>query len=309
MHPHRHHPPLGKRIGALLRRQHGVVSRAQLLALGFSVEAIKTWIRNGVLVRVERAVYALGHEKLTDEGRWMAALLARGPEAVLSHRTAGMHWGIWRRGSPLIELSVPRRNAPKSRGRVTVHRCAALTGQDTTRKGNIPITRPARTALDIAETATTRETERTVDEIERLRLCSVNQLRDVIERSPGRIGAANLAAVLDDHEAGTTASANDFEELFLALCREYGSPQPEVNVWLGPYKVDFIWREARVIVETDGRETHLTRKAFEADRARDADLTTAGWRVLRFTWRQLTREPEWVAETLLKVLQRRREGP
>jgi very-short-patch-repair endonuclease len=187
---------------------------------------------------------------------------------------------------------------------VVVHRRTSLAQRDVTRKNNIPVTRPARTALDIAEVATTREVERTLDETQRLRLCSEEQLRDVIARSPGRVGAAHLAAVLDDHALGTTATVNDFEELFFGLCREHGLPQPQVNVFVGPYKVDFLWRNARIIVETDGRETHFTRKAFEADRARDAELTTAGWHVLRFTWRQLTRQPEWVLNTLLKLLSR-----
>ena len=147
-----------------------------------------------------------------------------------------------------------------------------------------------------------RRLERTIDEAQRLGLCEERQLRAAVERNPGRIGGGRLAVLLDEHAAGSTATANDFEELFLALCRERHLPPPEVNAWVGPYKPDFLWRSQRVIVETDGRGTHGTRRAFESDRSRGVELTSDGWRVLRFTWRQLTGHPEWVARKVGEVV-------
>ncbi len=184
-----------------------------------------------------------------------------------------------------------------------MHQTTRLDRRDITEKRRIPITSPARTLLDYAETATDREIEHALDESERLRLCREHHIFSVIARYPGRRGGGVLKAVLDGHLIGTTATANDFEELFLVLCDEYGIPRPEVNQWIGRYKVDFLWRDHKLIVETDGAESHRTRKAFEADRARDAELTTAGYRVLRFTWRQLTRDPEWVTRKLTAALE------
>jgi very-short-patch-repair endonuclease len=295
-------PPPERRLGAVLGRQHGVVSRRQLRALGLSEDTVDARVRKGVLLRVERGVYSAGHVRLSDEGRLMAAVLARGAGAVLSHRSAGALWGIWRSGSPVVDVTVARPGGPASRGMVIVHRCAALDPADVTRKRGIPVTRPARTLLDLAEVVPTRALEQALDDAERLGLCSEKQLHRVIARSPGRIGGSRLGFVLADHAAGTTATVNDFEELFFALCREHGIPDPLVNTRLGPYRPDFIWHEARVIVETDGRATHGTRRAFEEDRARDAELTTAGWRVLRFTWRQLEQKRAWVANMVLKLL-------
>ena len=254
-------------------------------------------------MRVERGVYSFGHDRLTQEGRWMAAVLSCGDGAVLSHRSAATAWGLWRPGSPVIEVTV-RGSGRHGRRRVTVHRSTRLGREDVTRRNGIPMTTPARTLLDLAEVVGRRQTERALDEAERLGLCTDRQLRSVIDRNPGRLGGARLAAVLDEHALGSTATANDFEELFLALCRESAFPEPEVNVRLGRYKVDFVWRSQRVVVETDGRQSHATRQAFEIDRARDVELTTTDWKVLRFTWRQLSRQRGWVVEKLGRALGR-----
>lgn len=297
------HPPFEKRLLALLRRQHGVVAKQQLRDLGLSDDAVDRRVWQGKLLRVERGVYAAGHDRLTDEGRWLAAVLGSGDGAVLSYRSAAGLWGLWRPG-PLTEVTVPRDNRRDSRGRLTVHRSTQLPSADLTRKANIPCTRPARTLLDLAEVVDRRPLERAIDEAERLRLCSEGQLRAVVTRHPGRIGGARLAAVLEEHDVGSTATANDFEELFLSVCDQHSLPRPECQVRVLAYRVDFLWRDQRVVVETDGRASHTTRRAFESDHARDNELASAGWAVRRFTWLQLTQRPAWVAAKVEEALAR-----
>lgn len=285
-------------LAGLAGRQHGVVGRAQLKALGLTDDQIEWRAKRGDLVRLYRGVYAVGHAALSREGRWMAATLALGAQAVLSHRSAAELWALVPGSSPSIHVTVPGGGSRSRRRGLVVHRSSA----ESSRRRGIPVTPPPRTLLDLAEVTDRRGLERAVDEGERLRLCSERQLRAVAAAHPGRVGAARLRTLLGYHLPGTTATANDFEELFLALCREHGLPPPECNVPLRRYRPDFLWRDERLIVETDGRATHGTRQAFERDRARDAELTAAGWRVLRFTWRQLTEQPEWVSRKVAGVL-------
>jgi hypothetical protein len=252
-------------------------------------------------------VYAAGHDRLTQYGLWMASVLASGNDAVLSHRSAAALWGLFP-AATLVEVTVPR-TGRTSRGTLLIHRSARLPSADVTKRHGIPVTRPARTLLDLAEVVCRRELERALDEAERLRLGTERLLRSAIERHPGRIGGARLYAALREHPLGSTATANPLEEAFLSVCDGHGIARPEVNVALLRYRVDFLWRAHGLIVETDGHETHGTRTAFERDRARDAELTTAGWRVLRFTWRQVDREPEWVAAKVRQALSRIRTPP
>jgi very-short-patch-repair endonuclease len=166
----------------------------------------------------------------------------------------------------------------------------------------IPVTTPARTILDLATLLPTRQLERAVDEAERLSLCGPQELQAVAATHAGRAGAGALARLLAMHLIGTTATRNDFEERFLALCRKHHLPQPEVNVPLLDYVVDFLWRDVNLVVEVDGRGTHGTRRAFQADRDRDGRLAVAGYRVLRFTWWDVTRRPAVVADRVRRLL-------
>lgn len=295
-------PPPEKGLAKVLRRQHGVVSRGHLRALGLRDDAIDARVRKGSLLRVDRGVYAAGHDRLTQLGRWMAAVLGSGEGAVLSHRSAGALWGLFPRAMPFTDVTVPRSTNRRGRRAVVVHLAVRLPPSDLTRKDGIPVTKPSRTLVDLADVLNRRALERAVDEAERLRLYHRPTLLSVIERSPGRAGAAILAAVLREHEVGTTATENDFEELLLSLCDTNGIPRPEAQVQLGPYRADFCWRAPRVIVETDGFGSHSTRHAFESDRERDVELKVSDWTVLRFTWRQLSRRPDWVALKLTEAL-------
>jgi len=287
-------PPTREPLRALLESQHGVVARRQLRAVGLGDDAIDSRCRSGSLVRVARGVYAAGHGRLTDRGRWTAAVLSCGDGAVLSHRAAAVLWGIWGHSPAVIDVTVPR-GGRESRPGIALHRSGRLGDGQVARSHGIPVTSPTRTLVDVAEVVERRVLERALDEVQRLRLCSERELRAGVERNPGRAGAARIAVVLAEHELGSTATVNEFEEAFLALCDGHGIERPEVNVPLGRYRVDFLWREPRLIVETDGYATHGTRRAFESDHERDVELGDGGWRVRRFTWRQLVGKPEWVA--------------
>lgn len=167
----------------------------------------------------------------------------------------------------------------------------------------------ARTLLDVAEDATRREVERAIDAAEQQRRLDMTTIDDVLARADGRRGTALLTSVLDEHTLGCTITRNDLEEAFLQICRSIGLPPGRVNAWIafpdgGGAEADFLWETQRIIVEVDGRDVHTTRRAFEADRRRDQRLATLGYRVIRFTWRQVIHEPDDVARTLRALLQR-----
>jgi very-short-patch-repair endonuclease len=182
---------------------------------------------------------------------------------------------------------------------VIVHRGALATSELATKQG-IPLTQPSGTLIDLADVLTHRKLERALDEAAYLRL-DLSALRP----RPGRRGAGRLARLLAEHDPGTTRTRFELEERMLALCRRAGLPAPEVNAEVLGYEVDFVWREARLIVETDGWEAHGTRGAFERDRRRDAALVATGWRVVRITWRRLERESAEVARELQQLLDER----
>ncbi len=175
----------------------------------------------------------------------------------------------------------------------------ALEPNEITALHAIPVTTPARTLIDLADVLTLRALERALDEAEYLRLDCAG-----LRAHPGRRGAGRLALVLSHHDPGATRTRSPLEDRFLEVCREHGVPRPAVNVLLPGHEVDFLWRRARLVVEVDGRRAHGTRRAFEHDRRRDADLTEQGYDVIRFTWRQLTHDPAGAALRLLRLLRR-----
>jgi very-short-patch-repair endonuclease len=237
-------------------------------------------------------VYAEGHPRLTLQGRFLAAVVACGDRAVLSHRSAAALWGVLPEGGPRIDVTVPSTSGRSRRGAMIVHR-SPLGAHEVTRKDGIPVTTPARTVLDLAAVVSRRELERAIDEAAYLRLDLSG-----LEPRRGRRGGAAIARVLDEHRAGATRTRSELEERVLALCRRAGLPAPEVNASVEGFTVDFAWRAQQLIVETDGWQAHGTRAAFERDRRRDARLTAAGWRVLRLTWRRLRDEPGEVGREL-----------
>lgn len=280
----------------LAGRQHNVVARAQIRRLGFSARQIDCRIERGWLRAVHRGVYAVGRTALTREGAWMAATLAPGEGTALSHRSAAELWKLVAGCSSPVHVTVPGSGGRKRRSGLVVHR-SRLDGE-VARKLSVAVTKPPRTLIDFAEAADRRALERAADEAERLRLCTEAQLRRAINRHPGRCGAARLSALLGEHAIGTTATANDFEELLIGICDDFGISRPQCQLPIGRYRPDFVWPDRRLVVEADSWESHGTRKAFESDRRKDAELHALGWAVLRFTFMQMTREREWVGRTL-----------
>jgi predicted transcriptional regulator of viral defense system len=278
-----------RRIAELAARQHGVVARGQLVALGLSEDAIERRLAAGRLHRLHRGVYAVGHTVLKVEGRWMAATLAA--DGVLSHATAAAAWELRPLGTGAIHVTVAGTAGRLRRGGIRVHRSRTLTPDDTTTRRAIPITTPLRTIIDLAATLKGRPLEHALDRAEQRGLLDFAELH----RRPI---PPSLQAVLSLYIAGTTPTRNELEERFLRLCDDHGLPRPNVNTRIEGHEVDFVWRDKRLIVEVDGYAYHRSPSAFEADRERDVTLALAGWQVRRFTWTQITRRPAWVARAV-----------
>lgn len=291
-------------LGSLAIAQHGAVASSQLVALGFTRHHIRRLCETGWLHRVHHGVYAVGRRSLSTKGHWMAAVLACRSGAVLSHRSAGALHGLLRNPPRMIEVSAPiKRRIPGIR----THLCQSLEPADRTVVHGIPCTSVARTLLDIATVADRRQLERALDEAEVQRLVTRQGLAELLDRSKGRRGAAQLRAVLAEHDIGTTLTRSDLEELTLAVIRDAGLPRPLVNAAVQGasgrmYEVDFHWPDRAVVLEVDGRKFHATASAIERDRRKEADLTAAGRHVLRSTWRQAVREPEQIARMLRVAL-------
>lgn len=284
--------PLDARLAGLAARQHGLVTVGQLLELGLGMSAIAKRARGGRLHRVHRGVYKVGYPGLTPNGRFMAAVLACGDGAALSHLSAAVLWGLLQDRGDSVHVTAETRRRVKG---IAVHE-APLQGERVRRHG-IVVTTAGRTLVDLADVVPRRTLERAMDEAEYLNL-------DRAGREPrhGRRGTGLLTSVLAVHEPGTTRTRSQLEEIFLALCDHHAFPRPEVNVGIEGYECDFVWREARLVVETDGAAAHGTRRALERDPQRDARLMLAGWRVWRVSYVQVVREPEAVARELAALL-------
>jgi very-short-patch-repair endonuclease len=293
-------------IAALAERQHGVISLPQLGRLGLSPSAVRERVQVGRLHGIHRGVYAVGHPLLTAEGRWTAAVLACGEGAVVSHRSAAVLWGLRAGGGSRVDVSAGRRTG-RTRAGIRIHWRPSLAPVDLTACSGIPCTSVARTLLDLAAILRAGELENACDRAEQLRLYDGRALNELLARAQGERGTKRLRDTLEKLDPSGVLTRTEIERLMLALCRDHPLPQPVVNGWIQlegvGFSPDFLWPEAKLIVETDGA-THRTRRAFEADRRRDQLLAEAGYTTLRFTWRQITGEPERVARTIAAVLQR-----
>src|SRR5215207_8840767 len=230
--PHAH-----ERLARLAARQHGVATLRQLYSLGYSDSQVRTRVAAGWLHPLHRAVFAVGRETVSREGWWLAAALAGGQGAVISHHSAGELWELRRRGrgNAPVHVAVAGRRGGRPRRGLVVHRLPSLAADEVTARLGIPVTTPARTILDLATFLPRRHLERVIDEADRLDLCTEEDLDAVVRLHRGQPGAGALRRLLADHEAGSTATRNALEELFLALCRKHSLPQPVVNVRLLDY--------------------------------------------------------------------------
>jgi very-short-patch-repair endonuclease len=273
-------------LAELAVRQWGVISLGQLQGLGLGARAVQQRASVGRLHRVHRGVYAVGHTVLRVEGRRLAAVLACGEGAVLSHRSAAAHWGLLDTAATRIDVTGSR--ARRGGAGIRLHRSRSLDARDTTSHEGMPITTVARTLLDLAAGIQLHRLERALAQAERLRLYDHRAISDVITRANGHRGRTVLAQATA-HDPKFTRS--ELEAWFLQLVRDAGLEEPEVNLPLSApdhprLGVDFCWPSHRLIVELDGWESHRTRAAFEADRRKDGALQAIGWRVVRFTWRE-----------------------
>ena len=267
-------------VAILAARQYGLVTAAQLAAIGLDKSAVARRASGGRLHRVHRGVYAVGHPTLTFEGRCLAAVLALGlrhgrPGPAVSHRSAAALWGLLPAADGPVDVSLLDRGGRRPREGIALHRPTGLLSVDLTSWNRIPITRPRRTLRDLRRVVSTAAHRRAVRKALDLEL---------IPRSD----------VLDESHL----TRSELERLFLRLCRRFRLPSPEVNARLGRWEVDFLWRDACLAVETDGYRHHGSPLAFERDRIRDAELQGMGYRVLRFTYRQVNDSPATVADAL-----------
>jgi hypothetical protein len=286
------HTPVDEALAALAFRQHGVIARAQLVELGLGRGAIRSRLQRKRLIRLHRGVYAVGHRRLTADGHvWAAVLACGGPDvAVLSHRSAAASWELLPSPS---RVDVTTLRASHSTAATRVHR-GRLAEDEIVWRNGLRVTTVARTLVDLATVLTPHQLQRVCHRSAFLRILDTTG----IDTAPRALRAA--LATLERGEPQITRS--ELEERFLSLMAQFDLPAPLVNGRIQGHEVDFHWPHHRLIVEVDGAAAHLTLKAFEDDRRRDAELQLAGWRVVRFTWRQLTYEREAVAGALEALL-------
>src|SRR4051794_2860423 len=288
----------GFELAALAARQYGVVARRQLLDLGLSSSTIDRLIAARRLLRLHRGVYAVGHSALLREGRWLAAALAVGESAVLSRRSAGALWGLRPYGGD-HELAIASDRGHRRTEGLRVRRMRGLLAHERTVQRGVPVTSVARTHLDLAAVLRPHELRRVVERADQLELFDLREMERVLADHRGERGTPALCALLADfRDHGVTLTRSELEARMLQLCLDHGLPRPQVNSYRNGRELDFRWPHARLVVETDGWNTHRTRRAFENDRTRDRRLAVEGWRVIRITHRQLRDEADAIAADL-----------
>lgn len=291
------------RLAKLAVSQHGVVSRRQLFDLGHTRTGIQRRLDKRRLHRVHHAVYAVGHKRLTAKGRWMAAVLACGARAVLSHAEAAALHDLRRIPSGKVSVTAPSRHNLSG---IRCHYMRTLQPQDCTVVDAIPVTSLARTYLDLAEIFNHARLIDALEAGERQDKLDVGAIQDVIGRNPGRHGIPPLQAALAELTDAPPLLQSELERAFRHLVRTYHLPQPQFNVYIEGELVDVVWPEHRLVVQVDGFKWHRGKRAFGTDRKLDRKLVRAHWRVVRFTDDQVAEDPAAVGAELSELL---RDGP
>jgi hypothetical protein len=299
-------------IAGLAQRQHGVVTLGQLRELGLSKTSVYERVDGGRLHLVAPAIFAVGHAALSVDGRRLAAVLSLGDDAVLSHLSAAVAWGLLDHDGTRWNVAVPHSSGGVTGPRqVRPRRTRRLLPEDRTVLRGIPITTVARTLVDVAGEQRGRYVQRAVHEAEVLRLLDVAAVLETIERNPGRRGVRLLRHALGVSVPDPTNSR--FAAEFGRLCTRHGLPAPKLGVHrdIGERlaECDAVFDDARLIVELDSERIHNTRRRFHSDRRRDAAAAAQGWLVVRLTWRRVTREGPEVAAQIRQILALRGMGP
>ena len=289
-------------MAELAGHQHGVVSHWQLIALGLGEDAIAYRIASGQLHCIHVGVYALGHRAMTRHGRWMAAALALGPAALLSHRSAASLWQILRYTGALIHVIAPRTARYDARPGIAVHRPRRIHPDDHAICAGIPVTSVSKTLIDIAPLVSLELLRHAWDEAERQRLFDLGQIKAVRARSDGRRGLRNIDLLIAERRPLPQITRSRLEQMFLEFCARYGLPIPSMNVWIGEFEVDAVFPDHHVAVELDGRDYHSHPTAQERDPVRDLKLQILGYKPTRITYRRLATEPDNLATDLRDLL-------
>jgi len=298
-------PQVDEAIGALAARQHGVVSRRQLLDARIASSTIDDRVATGRLVLLHRGVYAVGHRHLRIEGFWLAAVLAAGDRAALSHRDAAALHGLRPSNRPRVEVSTPAERKPTAK--IHVHGRRVLDAQDVTTVSGIPVTTVDRTLVDIGEVLGHQQLTKVLGEAERQCTLDVKGIEEAIGRLRGRRGPsiAKLRAALAELEHhGAQLTRSRLEDRFLPLLDAYDLPRPATNAYAEGYECDAVWHRHKLVIELDGWDAHKTRRAFQDDRTKANRLTNAGWTVLRFTHADVVRRPRETAAAIAVQLSR-----
>jgi len=296
-------PRVDERIAALAAGQHGVVSRRQLLDAQIAESTIDVRVAGGELVRLHRGVYAVGHAHLRPNGYRLAAVLAVGPGAVLSHRDAAALHGIHNGGGTRIDVSTGAER--RSTRRIRVHGRRRLDAVDVTEVEGIPVTTVSRTLVDLAEVLAADALHKALSEAERQRLLDVRGIEEALERVRGRRSQSSArvrAALSELSDHGTTLTRSHLEDRFLSLLEAHDLPRPATNAYVAGYEFDAVWRAKRVAVELDGWDGHKTRRAFQHDRTKGNAAQAAGYALLRFTHADVVRRPHDVAADVARQL-------
>jgi hypothetical protein len=292
------------RIAAFAAGHHAVASHAELRGLGLGESAIEYRLSIGRLHRKHRGVYSIGHPLLSREGRWRAAVLASGAKAVLSHGDAAAHWGMMSVRGRLIHVTTPSTSGrDPDPTRIRLHRVGTLRPWESALNEGIPTTTVARTLLDLSPHLRPRAVEETIAHANRLGLFDLLAVRRCLVEHPRQHGAPALRRLLGALEGTGAADLRSMlEVLLLQLSDDHDLPKPVANAQVAGFMVDFFWPGRRLIVEADSYTYHSMPSAFERDRERDQQLALAGYTVVRFTYNQITRQPEAVAQRLGRLM-------
>jgi Protein of unknown function (DUF559) len=290
-----------RRAWELAGRQHGVVARRQLLALGFNSREIEHRVARGRLHLVMRGVYAVGWPRLTQKRRWMAAVLACGEKAMLSHRSAAALWGIGTERRGIVDISVRRRAELKRRG-LRVRGRPSLDGESVTSQDGIPVTAPVRTLIDLSTELGPLGVERAVNEADKRDLVDPETLRAKLDDHEGQPGVPALRHLLDKRTF--RLSDSDLEILFRPIAASAGLPSPLSKELINGFEVDFFFPELGLVVETDGLRYHRTPSTQARDAKRDRAHTLAGMTPLRFTHYEIKHERSRIERELTRIAER-----